>query len=313
MTLPLSGSLGMNDIRTELGIPSQAPFSLASASLGIYVPLNQNSFYRPTPSAPFTISSWYGYNHAASASPSPTPSITISPSRTPSITPSISISATPSVTPSISISRTPSVTPSISISATPSVTPSISISRTPSITPSISISRTPSVTPSISISRTPSVTPSTSTSVSLCYTTAETFVSNLNCGGFDSYITNRITITIRNSSTQSPVTSHANYTFQLRFHPDNGSGDYYQNIYINNGSSSGYVDYIASSTCNSDSYNTENDLITPSPSISYCYPAYGTYLYTTCDPNGRGYNTFHDHYADGSGGEYVIDTNGPCY
>ena len=106
-----------------------------------------------------------------SVTPSRTPSITpsISLSRTPSITPSISLSRTPSITPSISLSSTPSITPSItptrllgSPSVTPSITPSTSLSRTPSITPSISLSRTPSVTPSVSFSRTPSATPSVS-------------------------------------------------------------------------------------------------------------------------------------------------------
>jgi len=77
------------------------------------------------------------------ATPSVTPSISVSPSVTPSVSP------TPSVTPSISVS--PSVTPSISPS--PSVTPSISPS--PSVTPSISVSpsitRTPSPTPEIQL------------------------------------------------------------------------------------------------------------------------------------------------------------------
>ena len=141
MTLPLSGTLGMNDIRSELGIPTQAPLSLESASLGEYVAINFNGLYYPRQTPPYAISDWYGYNHVASATPSVTPSITISPSRTPSITPSISISATPSMTPSISISQTPSMTPSISISQTPSLTPSITISPsvTPSVTPVVNI------------------------------------------------------------------------------------------------------------------------------------------------------------------------------
>ena len=107
MALPLSGSLGMNDIRNELGIPAQAPFTLASASLGEYVPINYNGLYYPNATPPYAISEWYGYNHLASATPSVTPSITVS--RSISATPSV----TPSRTPSISISRTPSVTPSI--------------------------------------------------------------------------------------------------------------------------------------------------------------------------------------------------------
>lgn len=61
----------------------------------------------------------------------------LSPSRTPSVTPTPSKSRNPSITPT----PTPSVTPSIT--ATPSITPTISV--TPSITPSIT--KTPSVTP----------------------------------------------------------------------------------------------------------------------------------------------------------------------
>jgi hypothetical protein len=66
----------------------------------------------------------------------------VSPSLTPTVTPSITVSPslTPTVTPSITVSPslTPSRTPSITVSATPSVTPSITVSRTPSVTPSSS-------------------------------------------------------------------------------------------------------------------------------------------------------------------------------
>ncbi|WP_143008283.1 hypothetical protein [Tessaracoccus oleiagri] len=89
--------------------------------------------------------------YAAEVEESPTP--------TPSITPTPSESPTPSVTPSVSESPTPSVTPSVSESPTPSETPSVSESPTPSVTPSVSESPTPSVTPSVSESPTPSVTP----------------------------------------------------------------------------------------------------------------------------------------------------------
>jgi hypothetical protein len=68
--------------------------------------------------------------------------------------PSITVSKTPSVTPTVSITPSISITPSV----TPSITPTVS--RTPSITPSV----TPSYTPSISL--TPSKTPSVSISVS---------------------------------------------------------------------------------------------------------------------------------------------------
>eukprot|EP00808_Paulinella_micropora_P017832 g18554.t1 len=125
----------------------------------------------PTASPSFFVPS-----KSISVSPSVTPSNSITPSITPStsITPTTtpSISITPSITPTISI--TPSITPSISVS--PSVTPSISITPTVSLsisvtTPSISvtpsnipsISVTPSNTPSISVTR--SVSPSISVSV----------------------------------------------------------------------------------------------------------------------------------------------------
>jgi hypothetical protein len=45
MPLQLTGSISLDDVRDELGIPTQAPFSLTSASLGEYVPLNPFSFY----------------------------------------------------------------------------------------------------------------------------------------------------------------------------------------------------------------------------------------------------------------------------
>jgi hypothetical protein len=79
----------------------------------------------------------------------PTPSVTISntPTRTqnPTITPTIS--NTPTVT------QTPTITPSISLS--PTITPTVTQTNTPSITPTLTV--TPSVTPTITI--TPSVSP----------------------------------------------------------------------------------------------------------------------------------------------------------
>lgn len=65
MALPSSGTLGMNQIRTELGIPSQAPFSLNTAVQEGYVYLNECSASKPNPSTPQTLSEWYSYNHSA--------------------------------------------------------------------------------------------------------------------------------------------------------------------------------------------------------------------------------------------------------
>lgn len=68
MALPLNGQLSMNDIRVELGIPTQSPFSLDTATNGGYVTLNPCSPYLPSSTNPDTISEWYGYCHNCSCS-----------------------------------------------------------------------------------------------------------------------------------------------------------------------------------------------------------------------------------------------------
>lgn len=79
--------------------------------------------------------------------PTPTPSVSI----TPSFTPSVTISATPmpdtSPTPTPTISNTPSVTPTLS--STPSVTRTPPSSPTPSVTPSRTKQPTPTPSPSV--------------------------------------------------------------------------------------------------------------------------------------------------------------------
>jgi hypothetical protein len=63
MALPASGQLSMNDIRVELGVPSQAPMSLQAASIGTYATINTCSPSRPNSSSPYAISEWYSYCH----------------------------------------------------------------------------------------------------------------------------------------------------------------------------------------------------------------------------------------------------------
>lgn len=65
MTLQASGQISFNDIRIELGVGSQSPFSLESASLGLYAAINTDSPSFPDGTAPYLISDWYGYNHSA--------------------------------------------------------------------------------------------------------------------------------------------------------------------------------------------------------------------------------------------------------
>jgi len=110
----------------------------------------------PTPSLSITPS--------ISLTPSVTPTISLTPSVTPSNTPSISV--TPSNTPSISV--TPSITPSNTVPPSMTPSPTISVSKTPSLTPLPSVSKTPS------ISITPSITPSTGVSPTPTPTTSTT-------------------------------------------------------------------------------------------------------------------------------------------
>jgi hypothetical protein len=61
MALPLSGTISMDMIRAELGVPSQSPFSLDTARSGGYVALNTNSPSLPPSSGQVSLASWYGY------------------------------------------------------------------------------------------------------------------------------------------------------------------------------------------------------------------------------------------------------------
>lgn len=170
--------------------------------------------------SPLEITSHYSCGMVATPTPTPSRTVSLTPSRTPTptntTTPTISITPTISVTPSVTptISNTPTHTPTISV--TPSTTLTISftptISNTPSATPTIShtptqsststptpsptISSTPSVTPTISvsptISNTPSVTPTNSVTPSVTPTISNT-----------SSVTPTISVTPSNTVTQS--------------------------------------------------------------------------------------------------------------
>ena len=63
MAIPSSGTIGLGTIRTELEVPSQAPFSLDVASNGGYGSINPSSPSRPSGANPDGISEWYGYDH----------------------------------------------------------------------------------------------------------------------------------------------------------------------------------------------------------------------------------------------------------
>ena len=91
---------------------------------------------------------WESQISSVSASPSISPSASLSASPSRSASPSVSISA------SISASPSRSASPSVSVSASVSASPSRSAS--PSVSPSASVSASPSVSPSASPSASPS-------------------------------------------------------------------------------------------------------------------------------------------------------------
>ena len=61
MALPSSGQISMDDIRVELGVPSQSPFSMNTARQGGYVAINQFSPSIPPFSGQVSLSDWYNY------------------------------------------------------------------------------------------------------------------------------------------------------------------------------------------------------------------------------------------------------------
>jgi uncharacterized repeat protein (TIGR01451 family) len=63
MALPLSGDLSFNQIGIEIQRADGAILDIKDAELGVYVPLNVYSTYRPNGVVPCSVSEWYGYNH----------------------------------------------------------------------------------------------------------------------------------------------------------------------------------------------------------------------------------------------------------
>jgi len=54
----------MNDIRIELGVPSESPFGINEARLGTYVAINQFSASKPPSSGTVSLASWYSYSQS---------------------------------------------------------------------------------------------------------------------------------------------------------------------------------------------------------------------------------------------------------
>jgi hypothetical protein len=67
MALPSSGTISINSIRVELGVPSATSLSMIDLATGAVVAINPWSASRPSTSAPYLMSAWYNYNHSATA------------------------------------------------------------------------------------------------------------------------------------------------------------------------------------------------------------------------------------------------------
>jgi hypothetical protein len=68
MVLPSTGNtISFNDIRIELGISSQSPFSIETAENGGYVALNKCAVPVPSATNPASISEWWSYDNNATS------------------------------------------------------------------------------------------------------------------------------------------------------------------------------------------------------------------------------------------------------
>ena len=66
MVLPSTGNtISFNQIRIELGIPSQSLFSIETAENGGYGALNKCAVPQPSPTNPASISEWWSYDNNA--------------------------------------------------------------------------------------------------------------------------------------------------------------------------------------------------------------------------------------------------------
>ena len=65
MALPSSGVISVSDILTEGGVNPSDTASLKQLAQGAIFTINTNSPSYPSPTAPFAMSDWYGYNHNA--------------------------------------------------------------------------------------------------------------------------------------------------------------------------------------------------------------------------------------------------------
>ena len=61
MALPASGQISMDNIRVELGVPTQSPFGINEARLGTYVSINQFSPSKPPSAGQVSLADWYSY------------------------------------------------------------------------------------------------------------------------------------------------------------------------------------------------------------------------------------------------------------
>ena len=69
MALPGSGTISMDMIRIELGVPTQTPFGLGEAREGQYGAINPCSTYKPPSSGTGSLSDWWGYDHTQACPP----------------------------------------------------------------------------------------------------------------------------------------------------------------------------------------------------------------------------------------------------
>jgi hypothetical protein len=100
----------------------------------------------------------------SNVTPTPTPSVTPTVTPTNTITPTPSVTPTNTITPTETPTNTPTVTPTQTPTETPTNTPTVTSTSTPTPTPTPTVTPTASVTPTPTVTPTNTVTPTSTTS-----------------------------------------------------------------------------------------------------------------------------------------------------
>lgn len=110
------------------------------------------------------------WENGCEAPPRPTPTVTVT--ATPSPAPTVTVTATPEPAPTVTVTETPSPAPTVTVTATPTPAPTVTVTETPAPGPTVTVA--PSPAPTVTVTQTPepgptvTLTPSPAPTVTVC-------------------------------------------------------------------------------------------------------------------------------------------------